>query len=71
MGCDDGRIEICDLKGKVQKSNFDRKTAIVCMDWDNHSPIYLLVGHKTGEILLIDTEKMVILQAFEKMASGF
>jgi len=58
------------VKGKNRKSNFDRKDAINCLDWDPHSPNYLLLGHKNGEILLIDSEKMVQLQSFEKLNSG-
>ena len=70
-GCNDGTLLICDIKGKNQKNNFERKDPILCLDWDNHSHNYLLLGHKNGEILLVDTEKMILLQYFEKNNSGF
>lgn len=70
IGLDDGCLVICDVKGKIKKSNFEKKDAILILDWDHHSPDYLLLGHKNGEILLVDSDKMVLLQAFEKMATG-
>lgn len=70
IGCNDGVLMICNIKGKNQKSNFERKDAILFLDWDNHSPNYLLIGHKNGEIMLVDSEKMSLLQSFEKMNSG-
>ena len=70
IGLDDGYLAICDVKNKIKKSNFDKKDPILFLDWDHHSPNYLLLGHKNGEILLVDTDKMVLLQAFEKMATG-
>lgn len=70
IGLDDGCLAIFDLKSKTKKSNFDKKDPILFLDWDHHSPDYLLLGHKNGEILLVDSDKMVLLQAFEKMATG-
>ena len=70
IGLDDGCLAIFDLKSKLKKSNFDKKDPILFLDWDHHSPDYLLLGHKNGEILLVDSDKMVLLQAFEKMATG-
>ena len=54
----------------MKKSRSDKKGAIICLDWDNHSPNYLLIGHLSGEIFLIDTEKMIIMQEFEKINTG-
>jgi len=71
IGCDDGTLIICEIKGRNKRNNFEKKNAIICLDWDNHSPDYILIGHKNGEIFLIDSEKMTLLQTFEKITTGF
>lgn len=70
IGCNDGSLLIFDAKSKMKKSISQKKGAIICLDWDNHSPNYLLIGYLSGEIYLIDTDKMIIMQEFEKINIG-